>query len=76
MAQMNLSTKQKQITAKESRLVVPGGRREENGMDRQFGVWGCKLLFGMDGQWGPIVQHRELCVMGSLCCTTETEETL
>ena len=32
--------------------------------------------FGMDGQWGPTVQHRELCVIGPLCCTTELEETL
>ena len=30
----------------------------------------------MDGQWDPTVQHREMCVIGSLCWTTELEETL
>ena len=30
----------------------------------------------MDGQWGPTVQHRELHVTGSSCCTPEIEETL
>ena len=30
----------------------------------------------MDGQWDPTVQHREMCEIGSLCCTTEHEETL
>ena len=35
----------------------------------------CKLLYlEMDGQWGPNVYHRELCVIGSLCSTTEIEE--
>ena len=49
MAQMNLSTKQKQIM--ESRLVVPmvGGGKEWDG----WGVWGWwmqTVIFGMDGQ--------------------------
>ena len=50
-----------------------GGQGEGggSGMDGQFG-----LMFGMDGQWGLTVQHRELCVIGSLYYTTETEETL
>ena len=34
------------------------------------------VIFGMCGQWGPTVQCRELCVIGSLSCTTEIEETL
>ena len=34
------------------------------------------LNLGMNGQLGPIVQHRELYVIGLLCCATETEETL
>ena len=34
------------------------------------------VTFGMDEQWGPTVRHRELCVIGSLCCTTVIEETL
>ena len=41
---MILFTKQKQITAKEGRLVVPSGEGERSGMAGQFGVWGCKLL--------------------------------
>ena len=44
MAQMVLSTKQKQIMAKESRLVVARVEEGENGMDGEFGVFGCKLL--------------------------------
>ena len=72
MAQMILSTQQKQTTAKESRLVVAGVWGGGSGGDRQFRVFGCKLLlFGVGGQGGPTVQHGELCVIGSLCCTTE-----
>ena len=40
-------------------------------------IWGLfwmqTLIFGMDGEWDPTVQHRETCVIGSLCCTTELE---
>ena len=73
MAQMTLSSKWKQITARESRLVVP--RREGD----RWAVWGFgnqTVISGMDGQQGPTVQNRELCVIGSLSCTTEIEETL
>ena len=45
-------------------------------MDGPSGVFAGKLIFGMDGQWGPTVQHREQCVIWSLCCTIEIEETL
>ena len=38
--------------------------------------WMQTLTFGMNGQWGLTLQHRELCVMGSLGCITEIEETL
>ena len=34
------------------------------------------VIFGMDGQWDPTVQHREMCVIGSLSGTTELDETL
>ena len=34
------------------------------------------VTFGMDGQWALSIQHRQLCVTGPLCCTTEIEETL
>ena len=29
------------------------------------------VIFGMDEQWDPTVQHREICVIVSLCCITE-----
>ena len=52
---MILSTKQKQITAQKSRLVIP--REGERGWDgwavRGFGMQ--TVIFGMDGQWGPTV---------------------
>ena len=73
---MILSIKQEQITDMESSFVVARGGegREWNG----WGVWGWwiqTVTFGMDEQWAPTVQHRELCVIGSFCCTTEIEET-
>ena len=54
MAQMIPSTKQKQITAKESRLVVP-----RSGVDGHFGFWMQTVILGMDGQWNPTVQYGE-----------------
>ena len=50
MTQMIISTKQKQIIAKESRLVVARG--EERGV-KWLGVWGWwmqTLIFGMNGK--------------------------
>ena len=44
MAQMILSTNQKQIMDMESRLIFARGKREEKGMDGEFGVGRCKLL--------------------------------
>ena len=44
MAQMNLSTKQKQIMDMESRLVAVKWKRGRSGMDWEFGVGRCKLL--------------------------------
>lgn len=43
MAQMILSTEQKQITDRKSRLVVAGGGGESR-MDGDLGVGRCKLL--------------------------------
>ena len=44
MVQMILPTKQKQITAMESRLVVAWGEGKGSGMDGEYGVHGCQLL--------------------------------
>jgi len=44
MAQMILSTKQKQITDKENRLVVSKGEGGGSGMAWEFGVGRYKLL--------------------------------
>ena len=77
MAQMILSTKHKQITDMKSRLVVPRGKLRGSKMDGQFGgFWMQTFICRVDGQWGPTVQHRELCMIGSLCYITEIEETL
>ena len=63
--------------AKKNRLEVPKGERGGIGMDRHLGVfWMQTVIFGMDGQWDLTVQHREMYVIGSLCCTTELVETL
>lgn len=37
---------------------------------------GLAVICGMDGQQGPTVQNREMCVTGSLRCATELEEIL
>ena len=53
------------------------GGREGVGWIGILGVfWMQTVIFGMDRQWGPTVQHRELCVCGSLYRTSELEETL
>ena len=63
--------------AKKSKLGVSNGKGGRSGMDGNLGVFGKKTVtFGMDGQRDPTAQHRELCVIGSLCCTTELDETL
>ena len=77
MAQMILSTNGNRSQPRRSDLwfSVEDGGREWDGQ----AVWGLGMqtvTSGMDGQWGPTVQHRELCVIGSLCYTKEIEETL
>ena len=63
--------------AKESRLGVPRVEGEVMGGMGIWGVWGKQtVIFGIDGQWDPTVQYREMCVIGSLYYTTELEETL
>ena len=63
--------------AKESRLVVPSGEEGREGNEQAvWGFWKQTGIVGMDGQWVPTIQHREMCMIGSLCCTTELGETL
>ena len=58
---MTLSTKQKQISDIENRLVVAGRKEEGVGWTRSLGLVNQTITFGMHGQWGSTVQHRELC---------------
>ena len=73
MAQMILSTKQKQkqIKVKESRLVVARGEEGRSRMDdREFGIGRGKLLHL---EWmgnEVLLSSTRNCVIGSLCCTT------
>ena len=72
---MILSTKHKQIMAKESSLDCwDGGKGKWDG--RVIWDWWRQTVTCMNGQRGPTVQHRELCVIGSLFCTTKVEEAL
>ena len=68
--------RKKQIMAKNS-LGVPMGKGE---VVRWMGIWGVfwmqTVIFVMDGQWNPTVQHREMCVIRLLSCTAELDETL
>ena len=67
MAQMILSTKQKQITAKKSRLVVARKEWGVSGMDGEFGVGGCKLLHLEWISHEVLLYSRGNCAIGSLC---------
>ena len=50
------------------------GQRGGSGMDGHLvGAWIQTVISGMHS---PTVEHREMCVTGSLCCITELEETL
>ena len=53
-----------------------GGKRREWDGWAVWGFWMQTVMYGMDEQWGPTVQHRELCVIVLFGCTMEIEETL
>lgn len=55
--------------------MVPGGSGEGVEWTGSLGFGMKNVIFGMVGHWGPTAQHWELYVIGSICCTTETEET-
>ena len=62
MAQMILSTKQKDHGHGEQTCVCKGG---EKGMDGEFGVGRYKLLHleWINNRVSPTLQHRELCIV-------------
>ena len=78
MAQMISSIKQKQIMAKESRLVVSSGKGEERRERDGWTLWSLGMQTYIWNGWVmmPYCTEHELCVIGSLCCTAEIEETL
>ena len=57
--------------------MVPSGEEGREGNEQAvWGFWKQTVIFGMDGQWGPTVQSRKLCVIGAHCYVMEIEETL
>ena len=59
--------------AKENRLRVLKGERGGSGIDGHLGVfWMQIVIFGMDGQWDPTVQHREMRMIGLLLLYNRT----
>ena len=81
MEQMIISKNNKQIRnrawPRRADLGFLGGKGEGVGGMDILGVLGMQtVISGMDGQWDPTVQHKEVCVIGSLCCTTELDKTL
>ena len=58
-------------------MAFRGGKQEGVEWMDILGVLGMQtVIFEMDGPWDPTVQHREMCVSGSFCCTTEVDERL
>ena len=58
-------------------MEFPRGRGEGVGWMGILGAsWLQTIIFGMVGEWNSTVQHREMCVIGSLCCTTKLEVVL
>ena len=71
---MNLSTEKKQTHGLGEQTCDCRGRERDSGMDRHLGgFWMQNVIFGMHGKYSPSIQHRELCEIRSLCCTTEHE---
>ena len=55
MAQVNLSTKQKQTYRQRTDFWWPRGMVWESGIDWEFGINRCNIIFRMDKQQGPAV---------------------
>ena len=60
MAQVNLSTEQKQTHGHGEQTCGFQGGGGGTGRDWQFGVQMQTIAFGMGKQWDPAVQHWEL----------------
>ena len=56
---MNLSMNRNRITDTENGLEVTTGEGSGRGLDWEFEISRCKLVYTV-GQQGPTVQHREL----------------
>ena len=85
MEQMILSKKtnkqtnknQKQIVANESRLGIPRKERGGSVMDGHLGFFLSASRYICNGwSMGSYCTVREMCVIESLCCITELDETL
>ena len=74
--QMVLSTKQTDHGQREETYGSQGRGGKEWDKQGVWGFWMQTVKFGTDGQWSPTAQHKELCVHGSFCRTTEIEESL
>ena len=60
MAQMNLSSGQRQTHRHGEQTYGCQGRRE-GGLEA-WGWWMQTIAFGVDEQWGPTVESRDLCL--------------
>ena len=77
MEQIIISEKTETDHDQEEQTWGSQGKRGREWDGRYFGGLGMQTVTsGLDGQWGPTVQHREMRVIGSLCCITELENTL
>lgn len=82
MGTLNVSEfkkKKKKITAKGNKPKEVLGNTSKMPLLKlhdKFMVWDANCHIWNKWAMGPIVQHRELSVPGSLCCTTESEATL
>ena len=69
------------MTNKNQKQSMAGQTWGSRGVGREgqafWGFGGIQtVISGIDGQLDPAVQYREMCVIGSLCCTTELDKTL
>ena len=75
---MNKQTKNRNRSwPRRADLGFPGRKGEGVEWMGILGVLGMQtVILEMIEQWDPTVQHREICMIGLLCFTTELDETL